>query len=65
MCKCSNDPLEPLFGRPVAQFHKWFAWKPIRTYDGRWIWLQTIRRRLIQKHQHLYGGADFWFQYAK
>ena len=21
----------------------WFAWFPVKVYDGRWVWLQTIK----------------------
>jgi hypothetical protein len=55
----------PLFGAPVAEWHRWFAWRPVRTYDGRWSWLLFLYRRQIQKHQYLYGGPDFWWQYAR
>ncbi len=23
----------------------WFAWRPVRLKDGRWVWWQTVRRR--------------------
>jgi hypothetical protein len=26
--------------------------------------MRPMVRRRIQKHQHLDGGADFWWQYA-
>jgi len=55
----------PLYGCPVAGWHRWWAWRPVRTYDGRWSWLITVDRRLIQKHQHLDGGGDFWWQYRR
>lgn len=55
----------PMFGEPVARWHRWFAWKPIRTFDGRWTWGRFIERRLIQKHTYLDGGADFWRQYRR
>jgi len=56
------DP-RPLFGEPVGPWHDWFAWKPVHTYDQRLVWLRWVKRRCIQKHSYLTGGADFWFQY--
>ena len=52
-----------MFGDPIGPWHDWFAWFPIRTFDQRFAWLRKVRRRCIQKHQYLHGGADFWWQY--
>lgn len=52
-----------MFGSPIGPWHDWFAWFPIQTYDQRFAWLRRVRRRCVQKHQHLTGGADFWWQY--
>ncbi|MGV2049293.1 hypothetical protein ACQZ48_04340 [Agrobacterium sp. 22-209-1] len=52
-----------MFGDPVSGWHDHFAWFPVRTYDQRLVWLRWVRRRCIQKHQYLYGGPDFWWQY--
>jgi hypothetical protein len=54
---------QPLFGFPMGPWHDHFAWWPVRTYDGRLVWLKWVRRRGIQKLQHLDGGDDQWFQY--
>ena len=54
----------PMFGDPCGEWHRWFAWRPVRSYDGRLAWLRFVSRRGIQKHQYLHGGADFWFQYS-
>lgn len=59
----SGDPM-PRFGFPCGDWHRWFAWKPVRSYDNRLAWLRFISRRCIQKHDYLFGGADFWFQYS-
>ena len=54
----------PLFGDPVSPWHFWFAWRPVFTWDRRFVWLHRIHRRLIQKHQYLStGGNDQWWQY--
>lgn len=54
----------PLFGRPVAPWHRWFAWRPVDTVDRGWRWLRVVNRRRVQKLVSLPGGFDFWFQYA-
>lgn len=59
-----NEVPQPQFGTPIAPFHKWFAWYPIKTYDHRIIWLRPVWRRRIQKHQHLNGGPNDWWQYS-
>lgn len=58
------DP-EPkmMFTDPVGPWHWWFAWHPVRTFDQRLVWLRWCRRRCMQKHQYLYGGPDFSWQY--
>ncbi len=38
-----------IFGRAhkdkkVGAAARWFAWYPVQLYDGRWAWLQTLRR---------------------
>lgn len=58
-----TDP-RPMFGDPIGPWHRWFAWLPVRTYDGRRVWLRTIWRRGIQLHGHL-PGPGFWWQYSK
>jgi hypothetical protein len=55
---------EPLFGDPISDWLPWFAWKPVRTFDRRLVWLRWVCRRCIHKHEHLFGGDDFWWQYA-
>ena len=58
-----SDPIKPLFGAPVADWHRWFAWYPVDTVDYGYVWLARIWRRRIQRHQYLRGGPDFWFQH--
>jgi hypothetical protein len=53
----------PQFGFPIEQWHWWFAWFPVTTYDGRLVWLRRVMRRKIQKHNHLDGGPCDWWQY--
>jgi hypothetical protein len=56
------DP-KMMFIDPVGDWHWWFAWHPVRSYDQRFIWLRWCRRRCMQKHQYLTGGPDFSWQY--
>lgn len=53
---------EPMFGRPVSDWYRVWAWKPVHTLDRGWIWLRPYWRRRIYKHQFLHGGDDFWWQ---
>ncbi len=53
---------EPLFGRPVSDWYRVWAWKPVHTLDRGYIWLRPYWRRRIYKKQFLHGGADFWWQ---
>ena len=54
----------PTFGDPIGPWRRVFAWWPTRTYDRQLVWLRPVWRRCIQKHDYLYGGDDFWWQYA-
>lgn len=56
---------EPRWGFPVADWHEWFAWLPVRTFDGRWSWLIWVNRRLVQKYSYLDGGSAQWWQYRR
>ena len=31
--------------RPRAGWRLWFAWRPVRLVDLRWVWLSLIERR--------------------
>lgn len=59
-----NDIYRPMFGDPINDWHRWFAWRPVETVDRGWRWLCVVNRRRIYKHQFLNGGPDFWFQHA-
>lgn len=54
---------QPMFGYPVADWHRVFAWLPIDTYDQGWKWLCVVERRRIHKREFLDGGAGRWWQY--
>jgi len=53
-----------IFGSPIGPWHKWFAWRPVFTYDRRFVWMKTVWRQAIQKHDYLDGGRDFWFRFS-
>lgn len=55
---------KPQFGDPVGDPHLWFAWKPVRTFDRRFVWLRKVYRQAVFKHQYLRGGSDWWYRYA-
>jgi len=59
-----RDRYAPMFGRPVADWHKWFAWRPVETVDRGKVWLRVVNRRRVHKLYLLPGGADWWFQHA-
>ena len=52
------------FCGPVAEPHDWFAWKPVKTWDGRWVWLRKVRRVLVQAHEYLPGPSRPFWSYA-
>ena len=54
----------PMFGSPVADWHRHFAWYPVDTYDQGWKWFRSVYRRRIQKHSSLEGAPARWRQYA-
>lgn len=58
-----NDDAKPMFGYPVADWYRLFAWLPVDTYDQGWKWLRVVERRRIQKHAYLSDGAQRWWQY--
>jgi len=53
----------PMFGDPATDWTRWFAWRPVETWDRRWRWLCWVERRLIVKHHFLDGGGDCWWQH--
>jgi hypothetical protein len=36
---------KPKKRRDYKIWHRWFAWFPLKTQDGTWVWLETIWRR--------------------
>lgn len=54
---------KPAFGFALGPYHRYFAWKPVDTFDRGWRWLCFVERRRIQKHDYLDGGSSRWWQY--
>lgn len=52
------------FAEKVGPVRRWFAWKPVQTFDGCWVWLRVVARWRVQKHDHLPGTTDQWWVYA-
>ena len=69
-----TDPLQPdhevayrgwpniySFGSPIGPIHTWFAWRPVRLWYGKWVWMKPVRRAKILKHWYLNGPDwEFW-----
>ena len=59
-----NDYL-PMFGTPIADWHKKFALLPTCTVDHGLVWLRFVWRRRIIAHDYVYNlKPDYWWQYA-
>lgn len=59
------DDMRPMFGFPVARWHGWFAWRPVKTVDAGWCWLRRVYRRRCQIHHYLPGPTIIWWQYRR
>lgn len=34
----------------LTQWHRWFAWHPVKTLEGKWTWLRTVWRIALCLH---------------
>ncbi|WP_191057789.1 hypothetical protein [Geminicoccus harenae] len=60
-----HDPARPRFGYPIAQWHRWLAWRPVKCWDGRIVWLRMVYRRRCQLYGYLSPSFPHqWWQYA-
>lgn len=57
--------LSPEFGFFIGSWQPYFAWTQTRLYDGSRVWLRTVYRRRVQRHNYLAGGPDAWWLYAR
>lgn len=56
--------MKPLCGDFIGPWRRVFAWLPVRTFDGCWIWLRSVHRRRVQLHAYLVGpdrSGSWWF----
>jgi len=54
-----------LFCDVLGEPEKSFAWLPVRCFDGKWVWLCPVWRRLCVLTPDLPGPHDPWWQYAR
>lgn len=50
-----------MFGKTDAQqaeWHRWFAWRPVILNDGRLAWLRWLERRVTNLPYPTYGHND-------
>ncbi len=40
----------------LTNWHRWFAWRPVKLNDERWCWLESIERR-IKEYGSIYITA--------
>jgi len=58
--------LKGLNSDPISDWINWFAWYPVKTWEGEWLWLRVIERRRMRLHSYLRPDAPFyWWQYAR
>lgn len=43
----------------LFNWHRWFAWHPVRTIDERWAWLRPVWRQPVH-FNHDKGDGFFW-----
>ena len=60
----ANQYARMQFGFPISDWRRTFAWLPVRTFDGRLIWLRPVMTRRYHLHDYLTGGPDQWSIYA-
>ena len=59
-----DDDYQLMFGEPISDWYRWFAWHPVDTADRGWQWLRVVKRRRIQPKFNLPDFPGFWFQHA-
>ena len=42
-------------------WHRWFAWRPVRVNDGRWVWRETVARKRVDG----INGMKWWAYEAR
>lgn len=49
----------------IAPPRRWFAWFPVKTYDGEWAWLRRVLRRRRQTLPFLDGPCITSWTYMR
>lgn len=57
------NPHDPSRGGTESEWHKWFAWYPIRTIDDEKVWLEIVYRRKI--YSYSFASRKYWCDYRK
>jgi hypothetical protein len=63
----STKPFFPkyAFADPVGPAERWFAWRPVKLWNGRWTWMRNVWRQAMVVHDHLVPhGGDVFFAYS-
>lgn len=55
------NPVDPGRTGTVSDWHKWFAWRPVRTVDNKRVWLKTVYKREFSSHS--FAGSRYWTEY--
>lgn len=50
----------PIFGFPITQWHRRFAWYPVHTVDYGVVWLRPVWQRRCQLKGGLFGDSMWW-----
>lgn len=53
-----------MFGRPTGKPFPWFAWYPVKTQAGKWVWWKTIGCIQITKKPWLEGSNWKFYAYS-
>ena len=58
--------MEPqlMFADRCSDWVAWFAWRPVRTFDKRWVWLRKVQRAVFATKPYL-DGPHFEFTIFK
>lgn len=50
----------------LRQWHKWFAWKPVRIDEEdkvfTWIWLEQVERKILIGRSEYFRNPDYYFR---
>ena len=58
-----SDDMQPLFGEPISEWYRYFAWRPISTLDRGYRWFWIVWKRKCQPHEYLSGPMTPFYQH--